>query len=78
MLGGTYYYHLNVKEMDHIVFITKIVHVTFHETVSRKLLVFTLYVYPYMSNGVSHFNILDELITTFGVFFGVFLFYSNF
>ena len=29
-----------------------ILHVMFHETVSRKLLVFTRYVYPYMSNGV--------------------------
>ena len=43
---------LNIKEIDHIVFITKKVHVMFHETVSRKLLVFTLYVYPYMPNGV--------------------------
>ena len=50
-VGGTYYYHLNMKEIDHIVFITKTVHVMFHETVSRKLLVFTLYVNPYMSNG---------------------------
>ena len=33
------------------------------ETTSRKLLVFTLYVNPYMLNGVSHFNLLDELIT---------------
>ena len=41
----------------------------FHETVSRKLLVFTLYVYPYMSKGVSHLNLLDELITSFGVLF---------
>ena len=38
----------------------KMVHVMFHETASRKLLVFTLYVNPYMSNRVSH---LDELIT---------------
>ena len=60
---GTYYYHLNIKEIDHIVFITKMVHVMFHETASRKLLVFTLYVNPYMSNRVSHFNLLDELIT---------------
>ena len=37
------------------------VHVMFHETASRKLLVFTLYVNPYMSNRVSHFNLLDEL-----------------
>ena len=29
----------------------------FHETASRKLLVFTLYVNPYMSNGSSHFNL---------------------
>ena len=57
-----YYYHLNIKEIDHIVFITKMVHVMFHETASRKLLVFTLYVNPYMSNRVSHFNLLDELI----------------
>ena len=56
-------YHLNIKEIDHIVFITKMVHVMFHETASRKLLVFTLYVNPYMSNRVSHFNLLDELIT---------------
>ena len=62
-LRGTYYYHLNIKEIDHIVFITKMVHVMFHETASRKLLVFTLYVNPYMSNGVSHFNLLDDLIT---------------
>ena len=67
--------HLNIKEIDHTVFITKMVHAMFHETASRKLRVFTLYDYPYMSNGVSHFNILDELITTFGgLFFGVFLF----
>ena len=50
-LRGTYYYHLNIKEMDHIVFITKMVHVMFHETASRKLLVFN----QYMLNGVSHF-----------------------
>ena len=50
----------------------------FHETVSRKLLIFTLYVYSYMSNGVSHFNILDELITTFGVLFLVFFFLFKF
>ena len=61
-LRGTYFYHLNIKGIDHIVFITKMVHVMFHETASRKLLV-TLYVNPYMSNGVSHFNLLDELIT---------------
>ena len=56
-----------------------------HETASQNVLVFTLYVYPYMSNGVSHFNLLDELITTFflgggglgGGCFGV-SFYSNF
>ena len=41
----------------------KMVHVIFHETASRKILVFTLYVNPYMSNEVSHFNLLDELIT---------------
>ena len=40
----------------------KMVHVMFHETASRKLLVFTLYVKPHLSNGVSHFNLLDELI----------------
>ena len=36
-----------------------------HELASRKLSVYTLYVNPYMymSNGVSHFNLLDELIT---------------
>ena len=39
-------------------------HVTFHETASRKLLNFTLYVYPFMSNGVSYFNLLDKLITS--------------
>ena len=51
----------------------------FHETVSRKLLVFTLFVYPYMSKGVSHLNILDDLITTFGeVVFGVFSFLFKF
>ena len=61
-LRGTYYYHWNIKEIDHIVFITKMVHVMFHETASRKLLVFTLYLNPYMSNGVSHFNLLDKLI----------------
>ena len=74
----TYYYHLNIIEIDHIVFITKMVHVMFHETVSRKLLVSTLYVYPYMSNGVSHFNVLDELITTFGVLFWCFSFLFKF
>ena len=64
--------------MDHIVFITKMVHVLFHETVSRKYLIFTLYVYPYMSNGVSHFNLLDELITTFGfVCFFCFFFWGG-
>ena len=47
-LRGTYYYHLNIKEIDHIVFITKMVHVMFHETASRKLLVFTLYVNPHV------------------------------
>ena len=62
-LRGTYYYPLNIKEIDHNVFITKMVHVIFHETASRKILVFTLYVNPYMSNEVSHFNLLDELIT---------------
>ena len=62
-LEGTYYYHLNIKEIDHIAFKTKTVHIMFHETASRKLLVFTLYVNPYMSSGVSHFNLLDELIT---------------
>ena len=50
----------------------------FHETVSRKLLVFTLYVYPYMSKGVFHLNLLDELITTFGVLFSVFFFLFKF
>ena len=62
-LRGTCFYHLNIKGIDHIVFITKKVHVMFHETASRKLLVVTLYVNPYMSNGVSHFNLSDELIT---------------
>ena len=62
-LRGTYYYHLNIKEIDHIVFIAKMVHVMLLETASRKLLVFTLYVNPNMSNGASHFNLLDELIT---------------
>ena len=51
------------KEIYHIVFITKMVHVMFHETASRILLVFTLDVNSYMSNGVSHFNLLKELIT---------------
>ena len=41
-LRGTYFYHLKIKEIDHIVFKTKMVHVMFHETASRKLLVFTL------------------------------------
>ena len=45
------------------------VHAMFQETVSQKLLVFTLYVYLYMSNGVYHFNLLDKLKTTFGVLF---------
>ena len=72
-LRGTNYYHLNIKEIDHIVFIKKW-YVMFHETVSRKLLVFT-YVYPYMSKGVFHLNLLDELITTFGVLFLVFFFF---
>ena len=66
------------KEIEHIVFITKMVHVMFHETVSRKLLVFTLYVYPYLSNGVSHFNLLDELITTLRAVFFVMLFLFKF
>ena len=47
----------------------------FHETVSRKLLVFTHYVYPYMSKGVSHLYLLDKLITNFGVLFLVFFFF---
>ena len=62
-LRGTYYYYLNIKEIYHIVFVTKIVYVRFHETASRKLLVFTLYVNPYMSVEFPHFNLLDELIT---------------
>ena len=64
-LRGTYYYHLNIKEIYRIVFVTKMVHVMFHELASRKLSVYTLYVNPYMymSNGVSHFNLLDKLIT---------------
>ena len=37
--------------------------------------VFTLYVYPYMSNGVSYINLLDELITTFRVLLFVFFFF---
>ena len=53
------------------------VHVMFQETVSQKLLVFTLYVYLYMSNGISHFNLLDKLKTTFWVLFLVLFFYSN-
>ena len=48
------YYHLNIKEIDHIVLINKMVHVMFHETVSRKLLIITLYVHHYMSNGRAH------------------------
>ena len=70
-LRGTYYYHLNIKEMDHIVF-NKKRYVMLHETVSQKLLVFTLYVNPYMSKGVSHLTLLDEPITTFVVLFLVF------
>ena len=66
------YYHLNMRVIDHIVFITKMVHVMFQETVSQKLLVCTLYVYLYMSNGVSHFNLFYKLKTTFGVLFLVF------
>ena len=50
-------------------------YIMFHETVSRKLLVFTLYVYPYMLKRVSHLNLLDELITTLGVLFLVFFFF---
>ena len=76
-LRGTYYYHLNIKEMDHIVFIKKW-YVMFHETVSQKLLVFTLYVNPYMSKGVSHLTLLDEPITTFVVLFLVFFYLSKF
>ena len=34
--------------IDHIVFITKMVQVMFQETVSQKLLGFTLYVYLYI------------------------------
>ena len=41
----------------------------------EKLLVFTLNVYPYMSKGVSHLNLLDELINSFGVLFLVFFFF---
>ena len=55
-LRGTYYYHLNIKEIDHTVFMTKMVNVMFHETASRKLLGFTLYVNPYMSNGISRLS----------------------
>ena len=69
-LRGTYYYHLNIKEIDHIIFITKMAHVMFHETVSRKLLVFKLHV-----EGSFPSNLLDELITTFGVLFLVFFFF---
>ena len=47
-LRGTYFNHLNIKEIYHIVFITKMVHVMFHETASRKLHVFTLYVKPWL------------------------------
>ena len=61
-LRGTYTYHLNIKEIDLIVFITKMVHVILHETACRTLLVFTLNVNPYTSNGFSHFNLLDKLI----------------
>ena len=39
-----------------------------------KILVFTLYVNPSISNGVSHFNLLVELITTFGELFLVLFF----
>ena len=72
-LRGTYYYHLDIKEIDHIVFIAKMV-----RYVSLNCVPCTLYVYPCMSKGVSHFNLSDELITTFGVVFYVFLFYSTF
>ena len=51
------------------------VHVMFHETASRKLCVFTLYVYPKMLNEVSYFHLLDELIATFGGLFLVFFFF---
>ena len=64
-----------LSEIDHIVLITKKVHVMFHETAPRKLRVFTLYVYPKMLNGVSHFNLLDELINTFRGLFLVFFFF---
>ena len=47
-LRGTYYYLLKIKEIDHVVFITKMVHVMFHETTSYKLPIFTIYVNPYM------------------------------
>ena len=40
----------------------KMGHVMLHKIACRKLLVFTLYVNPYMSNGVSNFNLLDERI----------------
>ena len=56
----------------------KMDHVMFHETVPQKLLVFTLYGYPYMSNAVSHFNLLDEFITTFGMLFWCCFFNSKF
>ena len=55
--------------------IIKMVHVMFHETAFRALLVYTLHVYPYMMNGVPHLNLLDELITTFGGLFLVFFFF---
>ena len=50
------------KREDHIVFITKMVHVMFHETAAPKITRFSHF-NPYMSNGVSQFNLLDELIT---------------
>ena len=68
-LRGTHYYHLDIKEIDHIVFIAKMV-----RNVSLNCVPCTLYVYPCMSKGVSHLNLLDELITTFGVFFMFFFF----
>ena len=53
-LRGTYHYHLNIKEIDHIVFKIKMVHVMF-----MKLRPENYSVNPYISN----LNRLDELIT---------------
>ena len=55
MIKPGFYANPDIKEIYHIVFITKMVHVMLHEIASQKLLVFTLYVNPYMSHWVSSF-----------------------